>query len=60
MEAATKEVRISMPILIEVANTFRPSISKAVLASYDQEHQKFSSTEKTTPTRGAIGFKPNT
>ena len=60
LEAATKEVRISMPILTEVAKNFRPSISKAVLTSYEQEHQKFYSTEKTTPIRGTIGFKPNT
>ncbi len=58
-KAAIQEVRISMTILSEIANSFTPSISKKLLESYENDHTIFSNPENGKPTRTQIGFKRN-
>lgn len=58
-KAAIEEIRISMTILSEIANSFTPSISKKLLDSYENDHTIFSNPENGKPTRTQIGFKRN-
>lgn len=58
-KAAIQEVRISMTILSEIANSFTPSVSKKLLESYENDHTIFSNPENGKPTRTQIGFKRN-
>ena len=58
-KAAIQEVRISMTILSEIANSFSPSISKKLLESYENDHTIFSNPEIGKPMRTQIGFKRN-
>jgi transitional endoplasmic reticulum ATPase len=58
-KAAIQETRVSMPILMEVAQNFRPSINKEIIDSYENEHKRFSEPEAISPTRKSIGFKHN-
>ena len=56
-KAAIDEVRISMLILTQVAQNFKPSINKEIIDSYEKEHQNFSNSESNTSTRTPIGFR---
>ena len=56
-KAAIQEVRISMTILSEIANSFTPSINKKLLESYEKDHTIFSNPDNGKPKRNPIGFK---
>ena len=58
-KAAIKDVRISNAIVTEVIKNFKPSVSKAIIDSYEKEHKLFSSIETEHPSKPSIGFKPN-
>ena len=52
-------VKISMDVIKEVMRNFRPSISREIIASYEQDHKKFSGSEPEPPGRSPIGFNRN-
>ena len=56
--AAMKDVRISISILKEVIGSFKPSISKEIIDSYDDQHSSFKDSESNDG-RTPIGFKIN-
>ena len=56
--AAMKDIRISMSILKEVISSFKPSISKEIIDSYEIQHSSFKDAENTSE-RTPIGFKIN-
>ena len=58
-KAALQDVRISTSIVSEVIQNFTPSISKAVIDSYEKEHQNFSSSKTSNSENSTIGFKRN-
>jgi hypothetical protein len=53
-----KDIRISMSILKEVISSFKPSISKEIIDSYEIQHSSFKDAENTSE-RTPIGFKIN-
>ena len=56
-KAAIQEIRISMTILSEIANSFNPSINKKLLESYENDHRIFSNADNGKTKRNPIGFK---
>lgn len=58
-KAALQDVRISTSIISKVIQNFTPSISKAVIDSYEKEHQNFSSSKTSNSENSTIGFKRN-
>lgn len=56
--AAIADKRISNEIIVEIINTFKPSISKTTIDFYNQAHIKFENKENNTQMdRPRIGFK---
>ena len=51
------DVRISMEIIKEVIGSFRPSVSKEIIASYKNDHEKFTDSDDSSNTRTPIGFQ---
>ena len=58
-KAAIKDVRISNAIVTDVIKNFSPSVSKAIIDSYEKEHKLFSSIDTEHRSKPSIGFKPN-
>ena len=56
-KSAMLDVRISMEIIKEVIGSFRPSVSKEIIASYKNDHEKFTDSDDSSNTRTPIGFQ---
>ena len=59
LNSAIEEVRISMKILIDVIQNFKPSINQMTIDLYEKEHQLFSNSDMKKPEKPTIGFKRN-
>jgi len=59
--AAMLDKRISNEIIEEVINTFKPSVSKTLIDSYNQAHKAFENTDNNSlkDNKSKIGFKKN-
>ena len=56
--AAVLDKRISTKIIEEVIKTFKPSVSKSLIDSYNQAHKEFESEDNNTEIeKPKIGFK---
>lgn len=54
-KAAMLDVKISMNIIIDVLSSFKPSVSKDLIDSYEKEHLRFSNNDQSS-SRKRIGF----
>ncbi len=55
--AAIQDTRITTEIVEDIIKSFKPSISKKVIDSYENSHQKFSEEETKDKHEPRIGFK---
>jgi transitional endoplasmic reticulum ATPase len=58
--AAIADKRISNKIIEDIIKTFKPSVSKTIIDSYNQAHKEFVDEDNNTKTeKPSIGFKKN-
>ena len=58
--AAIADKRISNKIIEDIIKTFKPSVSKTIIDSYNQAHKEFVNEDNNTKTeKPSIGFKKN-
>ncbi len=58
-KSAIKDIRISMNILLEIIQGFKPTVSKKVIDQYKKQHTNFSENGDDNDSRPSIGFKRN-
>ena len=56
-KSAMLDVRISNDIIIEVLNTFKPTVSQSLIDKYEKDYKIFNNIDNEEDARPSIGFK---